>query len=84
MSRSILVKFRSAELIRDLPLVIDWPTGDFEWYDPGQITTANGNLVIEMREQETHGLDYRSGMLQSWNKFCFSKNAYIEGTCDII
>lgn len=50
-----------------------------EWYHPGQITTKDGSLVIEMREEPTYGLDYRSGMLQSWNKFCFSKNAYIEG-----
>jgi len=50
-----------------------------EWYDPGQITTKDGALVIEMREEPTHEFDYRSGMLQSWNKFCFSKNAYIEG-----
>lgn len=50
-----------------------------EWYDPGQITTKDGALVIEMRQEPTHEFDYRSGMLQSWNKFCFSKNAYIEG-----
>lgn len=55
-----------------------WPTGDFEWYDPGQVTTKDGKLVIEMREQPTHGLNFRSGMLQSWNKFCFSQSAYIE------
>lgn len=55
-----------------------WPTGDFEWYEPGQATTANGALVLTMTEQETYGLDFRSGMLQSWNKFCFSENAYIE------
>ena len=24
-----------------------------------------------------HGLDYRSGMLQSWNKFCFT-TGYVE------
>jgi beta-glucanase (GH16 family) len=60
-------------------LFVDWPTGDMEWYDPGQITTKDGALVIEMRQEPTHEFDYRSGMLQSWNKFCFSKNAYIEG-----
>jgi hypothetical protein len=68
--------------VTDIAMLIfcaDWPTGDMEWYDPGQITTKDGSLVIEMREEPTHGLDYRSGMLQSWNKFCFSKNAYIEG-----
>lgn len=71
--------FRSGSLMRSTLCDVDWPTGDMEWYDPGQITTKDGSLVIEMREEPTHGLDYRSGMLQSWNKFCFSKNAYIEG-----
>jgi len=27
-----------------------WPTSDIEWYDPGQVTTANGSLVITMEE----------------------------------
>jgi hypothetical protein len=54
-----------------------WATNDQEWYDPGQITTANGSLQITMEEVTWHGLPYRSGMLQSWNKFCFS-SGYIE------
>lgn len=49
-----------------------WPTGDIEWYDPDAITTQNGTLVIEMDEIENHNLNFRSGMLQSWNKFCFT------------
>ncbi|KAJ3555502.1 hypothetical protein NP233_g12195 [Leucocoprinus birnbaumii] len=70
-------------------------TGDIEWYDPSQVTTRDGHLVITMdststaqpgltpnstapfTEAENHGLDYRSGMLQSWNKFCFTRG-YIE------
>ncbi|RDB14975.1 putative beta-glucan synthesis-associated protein C23H3.11c [Hypsizygus marmoreus] len=70
-------------------------TGDLEWYDPQQITTRDGHLVITMDSvttlqagltpgstapftaAENHGLNYRSGMLQSWNKFCFS-SGYIE------
>ncbi|KAF7977403.1 hypothetical protein HWV62_4035 [Athelia sp. TMB] len=52
-------------------------TGDIEWYDPGQITTKDGKLSILMENVPTHGLDYRSGMLQSWNKFCFT-SGYIE------
>ncbi|KAI0777564.1 beta-glucan synthesis-associated [Trametes elegans] len=56
-------------------------TADLEWYDPKQVTTKNGALQITM-EQVTdtslnHGLEYVSGMLQSWNKFCFS-SGYIE------
>lgn len=52
-------------------------TNDLEWYDPGQITTKNGKLSILMENVENHGLQYRSGMLQSWNKFCFT-SGYIE------
>ncbi|KAF8624603.1 hypothetical protein AX17_007096 [Amanita inopinata Kibby_2008] len=70
-------------------------TGDLEWYDPSQITTRNGSLVITMDSTATlssnltpgstapftldtnHQLQYRSGMLQSWNKFCFT-TGYIE------
>ncbi|PPQ73668.1 hypothetical protein CVT26_010760 [Gymnopilus dilepis] len=70
-------------------------TGDLEWYDPQQVTTRDGALIITMDSTSTtqagltpnstapftqadnHGLDYRSGMLQSWNKFCFT-TGYIE------
>ncbi|ESK85953.1 glycoside hydrolase family 16 protein [Moniliophthora roreri MCA 2997] len=70
-------------------------TQDLEWYDPQQITTRDGALVITMDSAETlvphltpgstapftaaenHDLTYRSGMLQSWNKLCFS-SGYIE------
>ncbi|KAA1469787.1 glycoside hydrolase family 16 protein [Dentipellis sp. KUC8613] len=49
-----------------------WPTGDLEWYNPQAITTKDGKLVITMTEQNTHNLNFQSGMLQSWNKFCFT------------
>lgn len=49
-----------------------WPTADLEWYSPEAITTKNGSLVIEMLEIQNHDLNFRSGMLQSWNKFCFT------------
>ncbi|KAA8904171.1 beta-glucan synthesis-associated [Sphaerosporella brunnea] len=52
-------------------------TNDLEWYDPDAITTANGTLQIRMQAIKNHGLDYRSGMLQSWNKMCF-KGGVIE------
>ncbi|KAF9256974.1 beta-glucan synthesis-associated [Marasmius fiardii PR-910] len=70
-------------------------TGDLEWYDPGQVITRDGALVITMDTvatrrsgltpgstapftvDENHNLTYRSGMLQSWNKFCFT-SGYIE------
>ncbi|KAJ7144959.1 glycoside hydrolase family 16 protein [Mycena crocata] len=54
-----------------------WPTGDLEWYDPGAITTKDGKLVITMSEVKNHGLNFQSGMLQSWNKLCFT-TGYIE------
>ncbi|KAI0755305.1 beta-glucan synthesis-associated protein-domain-containing protein [Daedaleopsis nitida] len=54
-----------------------WPTADLEWYDPAQITTKDGKLVITMQEVENHDLNFRSGMLQGWNKFCFT-TGYIE------
>lgn len=54
-----------------------WPTGDVEWYDPQAIVTQDGKLVITMDEIENHDLDFRSGMLQTWNKFCFT-TGYIE------
>ncbi|KAE8229325.1 hypothetical protein CF326_g5706 [Tilletia indica] len=52
-------------------------TQDYEWYSPEAINTTNGNLVIMMEETPTNNLNFRSGMLQSWNKFCF-QGGYIE------
>ncbi|KAI5480774.1 glycoside hydrolase family 16 protein [Pseudohyphozyma bogoriensis] len=54
-----------------------WQTKDMEWYDPDAITTKNGKLVITLSEEPNHDLAFRSGMLQSWNKFCFT-GGYIE------
>ncbi|KAI0250774.1 glycoside hydrolase family 16 protein [Lactifluus subvellereus] len=54
-----------------------WPTSDLEWYNPQAITTEGGKLVITMTEQNTHNLNFQSGMLQSWNKFCFT-TGYVE------
>ncbi|TFK73610.1 glycoside hydrolase family 16 protein [Pluteus cervinus] len=54
-----------------------WPTGDLEWYDPGAVTTANGKLVITLTEQTNHELNFRSGMVTSWNKICFN-TGYVE------
>ncbi|KAL9936383.1 hypothetical protein V8E36_004451 [Tilletia maclaganii] len=52
-------------------------TMDMEWYSPEAINTTGGNLVVMMEEMEIHNLNFRSGMLQSWNKFCF-QGGYIE------
>jgi len=64
-----------------LELMLDihyWPTGDYEWYDPAGATTKDGNLVLTMNQQEIHDLNFRSGMLQSWNKMCFQYSVYFE------
>ncbi|KAH6918064.1 beta-glucan synthesis-associated protein SKN1 [Coprinopsis sp. MPI-PUGE-AT-0042] len=53
-----------------------WGTNDLEWYDPSQITTSAGALQIKLdrvsNPDDNHNLTYKSGMLQSWNKFCFT------------
>nr|KIR47083.1 glucosidase [Cryptococcus bacillisporus CA1280] len=55
-----------------------WPTGDLEWYDPSAITTRDGKLVITMTQEPIHDLNFKSGMLQSWNQLCFQYSVYIE------
>jgi beta-glucan synthesis-associated protein KRE6 len=52
-------------------------TGDIEWYDSSMVYTANGSLHVRIENVPSNGMSYRSGMLQSWNKFCFS-SGYIE------
>ncbi|GAA5893040.1 uncharacterized protein JCM6883_007547 [Sporobolomyces salmoneus] len=51
-----------------------WQTNDVEWYDPENVYTEDGALVIELTKEPnstSHGLGYLSSMVQSWNKFCF-------------
>lgn len=48
-------------------------TNDLEWYDPDAIITFNGSLIIRMDAYKNHDLFYRSGMIQSWNKICFTQ-----------
>ena len=50
-------------------------TKDLEWYSPDASTTKNGTLKLRMDAFRNHGLYYRSGMLQSWNKLCFTQGA---------
>jgi len=54
-----------------------WGTDDLEWYDPSAATTYGGSLLLELSQTPNHGLDYQSGMIQSWNKLCFT-GGYIE------
>ncbi|KAH9476791.1 Beta-glucan synthesis-associated protein KRE6 [Psilocybe cubensis] len=53
-----------------------WGTVDLEWYDPMQATTSDGYLRLRIDKvddiADNHNLQYRSGMIQSWNKFCFT------------
>lgn len=57
-------------------------TEDLEWYDPDAIGTTNGTLNIRFDAFQNHGLNFRSGMLQSWNKLCF-KGGYVEASISL-
>ncbi|PWW77574.1 Glycoside Hydrolase Family 16 protein [Tuber magnatum] len=57
-------------------------TGNLEWYDPDTITTKDGYLEIEIAANRNRDVDFRSGMLQSWNKMCF-KGGIIEASISL-
>ncbi|KAH6629628.1 beta-glucan synthesis-associated [Boeremia exigua] len=46
-------------------------TQDLEWYDPDAVTTWEGTLELRLDKFPNHGLQFRSGMLNSWNHLCF-------------
>ncbi|KAH8725601.1 beta-glucan synthesis-associated [Phaeosphaeriaceae sp. PMI808] len=46
-------------------------TRDLEWYDPDAVTTYDGTLELRLDKFLNHGLEFRSGMLNSWNQLCF-------------
>jgi beta-glucanase (GH16 family) len=46
-------------------------TQDVQWYDPDAVTTWDGVLELRMDRFKNHGLEFRSGMLNSWNHLCF-------------
>lgn len=49
-----------------------WQTGDYEIYKPEMVNTSNGRLMLHMeRYVNSTGAPLKSGMIQSWNKFCF-------------
>jgi len=50
-------------------------TQDLEWYDPDAVTTYDGTLVLQMDAFFNHNVNYRSGMLNSWNQICFKGGA---------
>jgi beta-glucanase (GH16 family) len=47
-------------------------TRDMEWYDPDAVITRDGVLELRFDAFQNHGLNYRSGMVQSWNQMCFT------------
>ncbi|KAH8924045.1 glycoside hydrolase family 16 protein [Atractiella rhizophila] len=54
-----------------------WATADLEWYHPDAVRTRNGKMEITMSQEPINGLNWKSGMVQTWNKFCFT-GGYIE------
>lgn len=52
-------------------------TENMEWLDPSHVTTKEGFLRITMDNITSHKLNYTSGMIQSWNKLCFTQG-YVE------
>lgn len=61
-------------------------TQDYEWYTPEAIRTRRfkdgtgkeeGYLTITLEEVPEHNMNFRSGMLVSWNKLCF-QGGYLE------
>ncbi|ODQ64434.1 beta-glucan synthesis-associated [Nadsonia fulvescens var. elongata DSM 6958] len=64
-------------------------TQDLEWYDPDAATTSEGTLKLTLDAFKNHDLFYRSGMLQSWNKMCFTQgiieiSAKLPGRGDVL
>lgn len=57
-------------------------TQDLEWYDPDAASTSGGTLNLRFDAFQNHNLNYRSGMLQSWNKLCF-KGGYLEASISL-
>lgn len=51
-------------------------TQDMEWYDPDAVTTYDGTLQLRLDAFPNHGLQYRSGMLNSWNQLCFKGGVF--------
>ncbi|KAJ4356096.1 beta-glucan synthesis-associated protein [Didymosphaeria variabile] len=57
-------------------------TQDLEWYEPDAVSTGNGTLNLEFTDFANHGLNYRSGMIQSWNKLCY-KGGHLEASISL-
>ncbi|KAF2830058.1 beta-glucan synthesis-associated [Ophiobolus disseminans] len=57
-------------------------TQDLEWYDPDAAYTENGSLVLQFDKIPSHGLEFRSGMIQSWNKLCY-KGGFLDASISL-
>ena len=57
-------------------------TMDEEWYDPDAVTTQDGTLNLRFDAFQNHNLNYRSGMVQTWNQLCF-KGGYMEASISL-
>jgi beta-glucanase (GH16 family) len=51
-------------------------TQDLEWYDPDAVTTSGGTLQLRLDAFPNHNLQYRSGMVNSWNQLCFKGGVF--------
>jgi hypothetical protein len=51
-------------------------TQDMDWYDPDAVTTYDGTLQLRLDQFPNHNLNYRSGMLNSWNQLCFKGGVF--------
>ena len=59
-----------------------WSTQNLEWYDPKQITTRDGHLIITFTDRPNHGMNYSGGLMSTWNRFCFT-GGYIEASVSL-
>ncbi|KAI9849038.1 MAG: hypothetical protein M1837_005929 [Sclerophora amabilis] len=57
-------------------------TQDLEWYDPDAAITGDGVLKLRFDAFKNHNLNYRSGMVQSWNKMCY-KGGHLEASMSL-
>ncbi|KAF2865346.1 beta-glucan synthesis-associated protein SKN1 [Massariosphaeria phaeospora] len=57
-------------------------TQDLEWYDPDAVTTKGGTLNLRFENYTNHGLQFRSGMIQSWNQLCY-KGGHLEASISL-
>lgn len=52
-------------------------TNNLEWYSPDMVSTSNGYLNITLAKQKWRDMDYKGGLIMSWNKFCFTGGYFV-------